>query len=153
MNRLLELITPHNVIYDFNAETKEDVIRKLINFGIINNLLDKDIIEEIVESLLNRENSMSTGIGSGVAIPHCSISLVNELKVIIGLSKTGIEFDAIDKLPVHIFILLIVPKDKFQDHIKTLALIAKTLNLREEREKLIQSNSYEELVSALINVQ
>jgi PTS system fructose-specific IIA component len=92
---------------------------------------------------------MSTGIGSGVAIPHCSIGIVNELKVIIGLSKNGIEFDAIDKLPVHIFILLIVPKDKFQDHIKTLALIAKTLNLKEERDKFILSNSYEELISAL----
>jgi mannitol/fructose-specific phosphotransferase system IIA component (Ntr-type) len=149
MNHLLDLITPNNIIYDFQAETKEDVLRKLVIFGTNRNLLDEKNTEELIESLLNREKSMSTGIGSGVAIPHCSIGIVNELKVIIGLSKNGIEFDAIDKLPVHIFILLIVPKDKFQDHIKTLALIAKTLNLKEERDKFILSNSYEELISAL----
>jgi mannitol/fructose-specific phosphotransferase system IIA component (Ntr-type) len=149
MNHLLDLLTPNNIIYDFHAETKEEVLRKLVIFGTSIKLLDEKDTEEIIESLLNREKSMSTGIGSGVAIPHCSIGIVNELKVIIGLSKNGIEFDAIDKLPVHIFILLIVPKDKFQDHIKTLALIAKTLNLKEERDKFILSNSYEELISAL----
>jgi mannitol/fructose-specific phosphotransferase system IIA component (Ntr-type) len=151
MNHLLDLLTPNNIIYDFHAETKEEVLRKLIIFGTSIKLLDEKDTEELIESLLNREKSMSTGIGSGVAIPHCSIGIVNELKVIIGLSKNGIEFDAIDKLPVHIFILLIVPKDKFQDHIKTLALIAKTLNLKEERDKFILSNSYEELISALKN--
>jgi mannitol/fructose-specific phosphotransferase system IIA component (Ntr-type) len=149
MNHLLDLLTPNNIIYDFHAETKEEVLRKLVIFGTSIKLLDEKDTEELIESLLNREKSMSTGIGSGVAIPHCSIGIVNELKVIIGLSKNGIEFDAIDKLPVHIFILLIVPKDKFQDHIKTLALIAKTLNLKEERDKFILSNSYEELISAL----
>ncbi len=149
MNHLLDLLTPNNIIYDFHAETKEEVLRKLVIFGTSIKLLDEKDTEEIIESLLNREKSMSTGIGSGVAIPHCSIGIVNELKVIIGLSKNGIEFDAIDKLPVHIFILLIVPKDKFQDHIKTLALIAKTLNLKEERDKFILSNSYEELISTL----
>ena len=91
---------------------------------------------------------MSTGIGSGVAIPHCSVSLVDELKVVIGLSKEGIAFEAIDKMPVHIFILLIVPKNKFQEHIKTLALIAKTLNLKEERNKLIFAKCYEDILSA-----
>ena len=91
---------------------------------------------------------MSTGIGSCVAIPHCSVSLVEELKVVIGLSKEGIAFDAIDKMPVHIFILLIVPKNKFQEHIKTLALIAKTLNLKEERNKMIYSNNYEDILEA-----
>jgi PTS system fructose-specific IIA component len=73
------------------------------------------------------------------------------LKVVIGLSKEGIAFDAIDKMPVHIFILLIVPKNKFQEHIKTLALIAKTLNLKEERNKMIYSNSYDDILAAFSN--
>jgi mannitol/fructose-specific phosphotransferase system IIA component (Ntr-type) len=148
MNQLLELVSKENIIYDLNASTKEDVIQKLVSHALSTNLIEESLFEEVVVSLLNREKSMSTGIGSGVAIPHCSVSSVKELKVVIGLSKIGISFDAIDKLPVHIFILLIVPKDKFQDHIKTLALIAKTLNLKDEREKFIQSNCYEEIISA-----
>jgi PTS system fructose-specific IIA component len=148
MNHLLELITAENIIYDLKAQSKEEVINKLVDHGIQIGMLKSEFKEEITNSLLNREKSMSTGIGSGVAIPHCSISLVDELKVVIGLSEDGIEFDSIDKLPVCIFILLVVPKNKFQEHIKTLALIAKTLNLKEEREKLIHSRNYDEIKKA-----
>jgi len=152
MNHLLDLITDTNVIYDFHANDKEDVIKKLVIHGVKIDIIQEVQTQELIESLLNREKSMSTGIGSGVAIPHCSVGIVDELKVVIGLSKNGIMFDAIDKQPVHIFILLIVPKEKFQDHIKTLALIAKTLNLKDERDKFIQSNSHSELISAFKNV-
>jgi len=152
MNHLLDLITNTNVIYDFHANDKEDVIKKLVLHGVKIEIIQEFHAQELIESLLDREKSMSTGIGSGVAIPHCSVGIVDELKVVIGLSKNGIMFDAIDKQPVHIFILLIVPKEKFQDHIKTLALIAKTLNLKDERDKFIKSNTHSELISAFKNV-
>lgn len=145
MNHLIDLINSENILYDFEASSKEDVIRKLVGYGKEINYFEEQYAENLIEALMNREKSMSTGIGSGVAIPHCSVSLVNELKVIIGISKKGIDFDSIDKLPVHIFILLIVPKEKFQDHIKTLALIAKTLNQKEEREKFIRSTSFQDI--------
>lgn len=148
MNHLLELITPNNIIYDLKASDKESVIAHLVDHGVRIGSIAESASSEIITSLLNREKSMSTGIGSGVAIPHCSVSLVEDLKVVIGLSKEGIAFDAIDKMPVHIFILLIVPKNKFQEHIKTLALIAKTLNLKEERNKMIYSNSYDDILAA-----
>jgi mannitol/fructose-specific phosphotransferase system IIA component (Ntr-type) len=151
MNHLLELITPNNIIYDLKASDKESVITLLVDHGVRIGSIAESASAEIITSLLNREKSMSTGIGSGVAIPHCSVSLVEDLKVVIGLSKEGIAFDAIDKMPVHIFILLIVPKNKFQEHIKTLALIAKTLNLKEERNKMIYSNSYDDILAAFSN--
>ncbi len=151
MNHLLELITPNNIIYDLKATDKESVISNLVEHGVQIGSISETASAEIIESLLNRERSMSTGIGSGVAIPHCSVSLVEDLKVVIGLSKKGIAFDAIDKMPVHIFILLIVPKNKFQEHIKTLALIAKTLNLKEERNKMIYSNNYDDILAAFSN--
>ncbi|HMV76596.1 MAG TPA: PTS sugar transporter subunit IIA [Leptospiraceae bacterium] len=148
MNHLLELVTRSNIVYNLQAESKEEVIRKLVEHACSIRLVSSEKADEIVYLLLEREKSMSTGIGSGVAIPHCSITGMNELKVVIGLSKEGISFEAIDKLPVHIFIMLIVPKEKFQDHIRTLALIAKTLNIREEREKFIHCQCYEEIISA-----
>ncbi|MDX1960623.1 MAG: PTS sugar transporter subunit IIA [Leptospiraceae bacterium] len=153
MNHLLDLISQENIIYDLNASSKEEVIRKLVSHAKETNLIEEYCFDDIIHSLMNREKSMSTGIGSGVAIPHCSVNTVKELKVVIGISKEGIPFESIDKLPVHIFILLIVPKDKFQDHIKTLALIAKTLNHKEEREKFIQSNNYEEIISAFGSIE
>ena len=87
MNHLLELITPNNIIYDLKAKDKESVISILVEHGVQIGSITEAASAEIINSLLNREKSMSTGIGSGVAIPHCSVSLVEELKVVIGLSS------------------------------------------------------------------
>ncbi|EQA37375.1 phosphoenolpyruvate-dependent sugar phosphotransferase system, EIIA 2 component [Leptospira inadai serovar Lyme str. 10] len=148
MNQLLALLKPETVIFDLEGSSKEEVISHLLQKAVDVKLIGPEVREPVFESLLAREKSMSTGIGSGVAIPHCSVNLVEELKCVMGLSKKGIDFDAIDHLPVHIFILLIVPKSKFQEHIKTLAQIAKTLNVKEDREKLIDSKDFEEIRKA-----
>ncbi|AAN47831.2 PTS sugar transporter subunit IIA [Leptospira interrogans] len=153
MNQLLTLLQPETVIFNLESGSKEEVISRLLQKAIDTHQIDTHQIdtenkEEILESLLAREKSMSTGIGSGVAIPHCSVNLVDELKCVMGLNPNGIDFDSIDHQPVHIFILLIVPKTKFQEHIKTLAQIAKALNVKEDREKLIRSGSFEEIQKA-----
>ncbi|EKQ84301.1 PTS sugar transporter subunit IIA [Leptospira kirschneri] len=148
MNQLLTLLQPETVIFNLESGSKEEVISKLLQKAIDTHQIDAENKEEILESLLAREKSMSTGIGSGVAIPHCSVNLVDELKCVMGLNPNGIDFDSIDHQPVHIFILLIVSKTKFQEHIKTLAQIAKALNVKEDREKLIRSGSFEEIQKA-----
>ncbi|AOP35220.1 PTS sugar transporter subunit IIA [Leptospira tipperaryensis] len=148
MNQLLTLLHPETVIFNLEAGNKEEVISRLLQKAVDTHQIDSENKEEILESLLAREKSMSTGIGSGVAIPHCSVNLVDELKCVMGLNQEGVDFDSIDHQPVHIFILLIVPKTKFQEHIKTLAQIAKALNVKEDREKLIRSRSFEEIQKA-----
>lgn len=151
MNHLLEIMNEKNVIFNFHAESKEDVIRKLVEHLVQIGELEESIKEEIIHLLMQREKSMSTGIGSGVAIPHCSTSLVENLKSVVAISPQGIEFDSIDGKLVQIFILLIVPKSKFQEHIKTLAMIAKTLNQPEERDKIIHSQSLDEIKRILVS--
>jgi len=149
MNQLIELLSPERILFDFTATTKEEVIRKMIQHLVNIGSLDEKHGSDIITSLLNREKSMSTGIGSGVAIPHCSVSFVTELQCAMAIAPQGIEFESLDNQLVQIFIMLIVPKNKFQDHIKTLALIAKTLNIPEEREKIIRSKTYQEIVDTL----
>ncbi|TGN14358.1 PTS sugar transporter subunit IIA [Leptospira ilyithenensis] len=151
MNQLLEILEPKNIIFDFEASSKEEAIRKMISHMVGTSSLDPAYQEDIITSLLNREKSMSTGIGSGVAIPHCSVHYVNELKCSMAIAPKGIDFEALDHSLVQIFIMLIVPKNKFQDHIKTLALIAKTLNIPEEREKLIKARNFEEIQKAFLS--
>ncbi|MCZ8344261.1 MAG: PTS sugar transporter subunit IIA [Leptospira sp.] len=151
MNQLLEILDPKNIIFDFDASSKEDAIRKMISHLVATQSLEAGHSEDIISSLLNREKSMSTGIGSGVAIPHCSVHYVDELKCAMAIAPEGIDFEALDNGLVQIFIMLIVPKNKFQDHIKTLALIAKTLNIPEEREKLIKAKNFQEIQQAFLS--
>ena len=101
-------------------------------------------ITEIVDLLVSshriktpdREETMSTGIGFGIAIPHASSEHVTEVVAGFGRSKAGIEFDSLDNELVHFIVLFVVPRDQFQVHLRTLAAIAKFLNDRAVRDEL-----------------
>jgi mannitol/fructose-specific phosphotransferase system IIA component (Ntr-type) len=90
----------------------------------------------VLSALRAREETMSTGIGFGIAIPHASSDRVTEVVAAFGRSSTGIEFESLDNAPVRFIVLFIVPKDQFQTHLRTLAAIAKFLNDRTVRERL-----------------
>ena len=92
---------------DLKAETKEavleELIRPLVDEGKIKT---KDIV---LETLAKRETLGSTGIGKGVAIPHCRTLAISEVQIVVGVSKRGIPYDAIDRKKVHLFFLIIAP--------------------------------------------
>jgi mannitol/fructose-specific phosphotransferase system IIA component (Ntr-type) len=90
---------------------------------------------------------MSTGIGFGIAIPHCSSDRLDEVVAAFGRSSGGIEFDSLDNAPVKFVVLFIVPKNQFQTHLRTLASIAKFLNDRSVRESLAEAKSADAILS------
>jgi len=103
--------------------------------------------ETILASLKQREETMSTGIGFGIAIPHCSSDRLEEVVAAFGRSTSGIEFDALDNAPVKFVVLFIVPKNQFQVHLRTLASIAKFLNDRSVRDSLGDAKSADEIAA------
>ena len=120
-----------------------ELIDLLVSLGKIQTP-DRD---SILASLKQREETMSTGIGFGIAIPHCSSDRLNEVVAAFGRSPGGIEFDALDNAPVKFVVLFIVPKNQFQTHLRTLASIAKFLNDRSIRENLGKATSREEILA------
>jgi mannitol/fructose-specific phosphotransferase system IIA component (Ntr-type) len=104
---------------------------------------DRDVV---LGALRAREDTMSTGIGFGIAIPHASSDRVNRVVAAFGRSSKGIEFDSLDNAPVRFIVLFVVPKDQFQTHLRTLAAIAKFLNDRSIRERLGTAGSAEEIL-------
>jgi PTS system nitrogen regulatory IIA component len=99
----------------------------------------------MVNTLLEREKLGSTGIGDGVAIPHGKLVNLEELIVSFGRSKEGVEFDAMDGKPAHIFFLLMAPEDTTGKHLKALAKISKMLKDSTFRKKLLEAKSKDEL--------
>jgi mannitol/fructose-specific phosphotransferase system IIA component (Ntr-type) len=120
-----------------------ELIDLLVSLGRIK-APDRD---PILASLKQREETMSTGIGFGIAIPHCSSDRLEEVVAAFGRSTTGIEFDALDNAPVKFVVLFIVPKNQFQTHLRTLASIAKFLNDRSVRDNLGSAKSADEILS------
>ena len=103
--RLRDLFTEDAVKLDLESETKGDVLRELV--GLL--ALDPKSEETLYKTLKRRENLGSTGIGKGLAIPHCRSLVVSRLRLAYGRKKSGLDFDSIDGAPVHNFFLIIAP--------------------------------------------
>ncbi len=126
-------------------------IVELIDLLVQKNRVRASDRDSILAALRQREETMSTGIGFGIAIPHASSNCVSEVIAAFGRSSTGIEFDSLDNSPVRFIVLFVVPKDQFQVHLRTLAAIAKFLNDKSVREQLAKAASSEEILNIFDN--
>jgi mannitol/fructose-specific phosphotransferase system IIA component (Ntr-type) len=144
---LASLLSSEQIIPEMKATERWPAIVELIDLLVSLGRIDPAHRESILGSLKQREETMSTGIGFGIAIPHASSESVSEVVAAFGRSSRGIEFDALDNAPVKFVVLFIVPKNQFQTHLRTLASIAKFLNDRSVRESLANAASQEEILA------
>ncbi|HNR88295.1 MAG TPA: PTS sugar transporter subunit IIA [Spirochaetota bacterium] len=142
-----------NVLTGVHARSRWELIDQLLQAAVKNRQVRGEDGEEIKKALFEREKSMSTGIGKGVAIPHCSTDKVDDIVLVLAITEIGVNFNAVDNLPVRITVLLIVPKDKLTQHIKTLANIAKVLSNDALRQSLLELDSPESIVKAIRNFE
>lgn len=102
---LREFFAEDAVKLDIEGTTKDDVLKELISLL----RLDEKSEGMLFKMLKRRENLGSTGIGRGIAIPHCRSLVVNKLRVAFGRKPGGVDFKAIDERPVHFFFLIVAP--------------------------------------------
>jgi PTS system fructose-specific IIA component len=148
---LLENLKKNNILVKPSAKNRWEIIEEMVELAVKNKEISHDDAETVKNALIEREKSMSTGIGNGVAIPHCSTSKVSSIITVMAFTSKGLNFEAIDNEPVKIVILLIVPKDKLTQHIKTLANIAKMMSDAGLREKLLEQKTSDSILKTLKN--
>jgi mannitol/fructose-specific phosphotransferase system IIA component (Ntr-type) len=141
------LLSVDQIIPEMQATERWSAIVELVDLLVNLGKIKADDRDVVLAALRAREETMSTGIGFGIAIPHASSDRVGEVVAAFGRSHTGIEFDSLDNLPVKFIVLFIVPKDQFQTHLRTLAAIAKFLNDRSVRDRLGNSVNSQEILS------
>src|SRR6478752_7657737 len=139
------LLSVDRIVPEMQASERWSAIVELVELLVVRGKIKTDDRELVLAALRQREETMSTGIGFGIAIPHASSDRVGEVVAAFGRSVKGIEFDSLDNAPVKYIVLFVVPKDQFQTHLRTLAAIAKFLNDRATREKLGAAGSAEEI--------
>ena len=145
------LLTVNQIIPEMKATERWSAIVELIDLLVTLGKINKDDRDTVLSALRAREETMSTGIGFGIAIPHASSDRVHEVVAAFGRSTTGIEFDSLDNAPVKFIVLFVVPKDQFQTHLRTLAAIAKFLNDRAVRDKLAAASGSQDILSIFEN--
>ncbi|WP_370981383.1 PTS sugar transporter subunit IIA [Agaribacterium sp. ZY112] len=101
----------------------------------------------LFSQLVAREKLGSTGIGDGVAIPHCRFDTDEAMLAVFTLDQ-GIDFDAIDQQPVDVVFAMVAPENSEQNHLENLAAIASALQNEDYLKHLRQANSAQELYLA-----
>ena len=144
---LTQILQPSCVRVPLEGTDKQSVITELVDLLDSNGqLLDKLVA---LEAILTREKTRSTGIGSGIAIPHGKCKAVKELVMAIGIAHEPVDFESVDGKPVGIVILLVSPADQTGPHIQALARISRLMLDDDFREKLEKSTSPDELYELL----
>ena len=123
--KISEILDKRAVKIGLTSVKKEDVLKELVE--MLAQVEDIGDPKNLVKTLLEREKLGSTGIGQGIAIPHGKTDTINRLIAVLGISKSGVNFDALDGEPVFIFFLLVAPKDSAGPHLKALAQISRLL--------------------------
>lgn len=144
--RLADFLDPTAVCLDLRAETKEAVRDELV--GLLR--LDERSTDTLTRLVRRREALGSTGVGRGIAIPHCRSLAVNRLRLAFGLHARGLDYDAIDGRPVHVFFLIVAPPvEVANQYLQVLARIAQFAQQPHVAEQLRSLTSADQLFALL----
>jgi len=129
-----ELLTPSSTLCGLEGSSKKRILEKASEF-ISEQCPDLEP-SHVFNGLHGREKLGSTGIGDGIAIPHCRLADCSDAKGFLIKLAEPIDFDAIDSKPVDLLFVLLVPEDATSEHLQTLAVIAEFFSQEDNREKL-----------------
>jgi PTS system fructose-specific IIC component/PTS system nitrogen regulatory IIA component len=122
---LQDVFSPDFIKVNLEAEDKEEVFEELVDHFC--QAHDANIREELLTALREREAKMSTGIQKGIAIPHGSTNAVDAVCGVLGISRKGIEYDALDGKPVYLLFMLVAPHEDSEAHLRVLKRMAELL--------------------------
>lgn len=148
MMRLSEILKPQNIRLGIEAANKTEAISVLVNLLEANGEISDG--KKVLESVLDREATRTTGIGNGLAIPHGKSPGTPKLSMAIGRPATPIDFQSIDGRPVTIIWLLTSPPDQSGVHIKALAAISRLMTSDKFRFAINNAKTAEEMYDIVL---
>lgn len=142
---LVEYFSKDLFIPNLKAKNKKQSLSEMAELFVSTKLVRS---KEIVLEMLNKRETLgSTGVGKGVAIPHGRTTAAVDVKIAFGKTEKGIEYDSIDKKPVHlIFAVLAPPYDEHNRYLPILGKLVEFLNVNKNRKKLLAVETYEDFV-------
>jgi PTS system fructose-specific IIC component/PTS system nitrogen regulatory IIA component len=126
---LSEVFLPEFIISDLEAEDKDEVFEEMVSHFCTVTKSGKR--EEILAALHERESKMSTGVHPGIAIPHGKTTAVNRSYGVMGISRKGIDYDALNGEPVYLVFMELAPPVEAERHLHLLRRIAELLRNRD----------------------
>ena len=135
------------ITFDLKSTEKEKVLEELVDL-VSSSALVKDA-EQLIADVKEREELVTTGVGYGVAFPHAKTKATKGIVIAFGRSDAGIDFDAMDHKPVHLFFLIAAPEDAIGAHLNVMARLSYVMKSEENREKMMKVTSPGELLQMI----
>ncbi len=142
------LIKSENIFLEVKGKTKYDIIRNMINLSTI----DESLKEYAYEKVKEREELQPTSVGNGIGIAHAKIDKIENLDILVGVVKEGIDYDAYDDIPVNLIFVILSPIDNNREYLTVLSKISRFCRKESIIEKILMENKreyIEELFSKL----
>ncbi len=149
--KITDILVPELIRYPLEMNDKESAIKELLNL-----LNSKGLIQDydaVLDAVLKRESKMTTGVGNGVAIPHCKSQGASQFAIALGIHPAGIDFQSLDSRPAHLIFLLIGPEHKAGLHIRLLSRISRIVAREEVREGLLNARSADNVYQLMANLE
>ena len=122
---LQDVFQPEFIKIEIEAEDKDEVFEELVDHFCQTEM--SNARDEILDALIEREAKMSTGIHKGIAVPHGKTSAVESIRGVLGISRKGVDYDALDGEPVYLLFMIIAPQEDSEKHLRILKRLAELL--------------------------
>ena len=146
--KIMDILKKEFILEELKAKSKREVLVELATVFARGKI--KFDPETMLHVLLEREKLGSTGIGDGIAIPHGKLAGLEEMVIAFGRSREGVDFEAMDGKPAHLFFLLMAPENSAGQHLKALAKISRMLKDAVFRKYLLAAKTHDDLYQALV---
>jgi mannitol/fructose-specific phosphotransferase system IIA component (Ntr-type) len=160
--RLSELLTPDRIRVPLRAQSKDGVLRELVDLLVGGNGGDPakgggggggGNVEDVFQAVLERERQFPTGIGYGVAVPHGKTPALANLLAVAGTTRTPVPYETLDGEPVRLFFLLAGPESQAGAHVKALSRISRLVRREPIRARLLAASSADEFYRVLCDAE
>jgi nitrogen PTS system EIIA component len=123
---LRDFFPPELIKLGLEAEDKEEAFEEMVD--LFHRFKPGSDREKILQSIRDRESKMSTGIKMGIGVPHGKTDAVDDVYGVLGISRKGIDYEALDGEPVYLLFLLLAPPSESEKHLRLLKRLAELLD-------------------------
>jgi fructose-specific phosphotransferase system IIA component len=147
MIKLSRFLEEDLIEFNLNAKDKIGVIEELVTLASKSKLVKNS--DDLLKAVKDREELVTTGVGYGVAFPHAKTRSVKGIVIAFGRSEAGVDFEAMDKKSVYLFFLIAAPEDAIGAHLNVMAELSFLMKSEENRQKLVEARTYEDILDVL----
>ena len=149
--RLSKFSEENLIVFDLKANSKNGAIEELVDLINLSNMVSNR--DMLLKDIKDREELVTTGIGYGVAFPHAKTKSVKGIVIAFVRSNEGIDFEAIDHKPVHLFFIIAAPEDAIGAHLNVMSRLSYLMKSEDNRQKLMTITSPGEVLELIDQVK